>query len=131
MSHSLRPHGLQSSLSPRVCSNLCPFSQWCHPTISYSFTPFSSYPQSLPASGSFPMSRLFASGGQIIGASALVLLMSILGWFPLGLTGLILRTLESSQCHNSKTSILGAQTWKGKKDMIPGDELWVIKPCLI
>ena len=64
-------------------------------------------------------------------ASASILPMNIQDWFPLGLTGLILRTLESSQCHNSKTSILGAQTWKGKKDMIPGDELWVIKPCLI
>ena len=53
-----------SSLSPRVFSNLCPFSQWCHPTISSFVTPFSSYPQSLPASGSFPMSQLFASGGQ-------------------------------------------------------------------
>ena len=51
------------SLSPWVCSNSCPLSQWCHPTIPSSVTPFSSWPQSFPASGSFPMSRLFASGG--------------------------------------------------------------------
>ena len=76
MSDSLQPHGLQHAsqaqlpcpwLSPRVCLNLCPLSQWCHPTISSSVTPFSSYPQSFPASGSFPMSQLFASGGQSIG----------------------------------------------------------------
>ena len=55
--------------SPRACSNLCPC-WWCHPTISSSVVPFSSCPQSLPASGSFPMSQLFASGGQSIGVSA-------------------------------------------------------------
>ena len=72
---SLRPHGLQHnrlpcpSLSPRVCSNSCPLSRWCHPTISFSVTPFSSCPQSIPASESFPMSQLFTSGGQSIGAS--------------------------------------------------------------
>ena len=59
------------SLSPRVCSNSCPLSWWCHSTISSSVTPFSSCPQSFPASGSFLMSRLFASGGQSIRASAL------------------------------------------------------------
>ena len=94
MSNSLWPHGLQhgrlpcASLSPRVCSNSCPLSQRCHPT-SHSVTPFSSCPQSLPASGSFPMSQLFTSGGQSIGASASVLLMNIQRWFPLGLIGLI------------------------------------------
>ena len=66
----LWPHGLQRTrvlcppLSPGVCSNSWPLSQWCHPTISSSATPFSSYPQSFPASGSFTMSQLFASGGQ-------------------------------------------------------------------
>ena len=71
------------------CSNSCPLSQWCHPTIS-SITPFC--PQSLPESGSFPKSRLFPSGGQSIGASASasVLLINIQDWFPLGLIGLIL-----------------------------------------
>ena len=79
------------SLSPWVCSNSCPRSQWCHPTISFSVTHFSSCFQSFPASGSFPTSQFFASGGQSIGASASasVLPMNIQGWFPLGLTGLI------------------------------------------
>ena len=78
-------------LSPWVCSNSCPLSWWCHPTISSSVATFYSCPQSFPASGSFPMSWLFASGGQKIGASAsaLVLPMDILGWFPLELTSLI------------------------------------------
>ena len=90
VSKSLRTHGLQHarlpcpSLSPRVCSNLYPLSQWCHPTISFSVTPFSSCLQPLPASGSFPMSWLLASGGQSIGASASVLPINIEGWFPLG-----------------------------------------------
>ena len=78
------------SLSPRVHSNSCPLSQWCHPTISSSVAPFS-FSQSFPASGSFPMSQLFTSGGQSTGASASawVFAMNIHGWFPLGLTGLI------------------------------------------
>ena len=82
---------LSPSLSPGVCSNSCPLSQWCHPTISSSVALFSSYPQSFPGSGSFPMSRLFTSGGQSIGAlaSASVLPMSIQGWFPSRLAGLI------------------------------------------
>ena len=77
------------SLSHRVCSNSCSLSQWCHPTISSSTTPFSSCPQSFPTSQSFPVSQLFISGGQSIGvsASALVLPINIQGWFPLGLTG--------------------------------------------
>ena len=97
MSDSLWPHGLQHarlrcpSPSPRVCSNSCPLSRWCHPTISSSVAPFSSCLQSFPASGSFPVSQLFASGGQSIevSASASVLPMNIQDWFPLGLTGLI------------------------------------------
>ena len=90
-------HGLQHallpcpSLPPRVCSNSRPLSRWCHPTISPSVAPFSSYPQSFPALGSFPMSWLFAWGGQSIGASASasVLPMNTQAWFPLGLTDLI------------------------------------------
>ena len=72
MSDSLQPHGLQHarlpcpSQSPGVCSNSCPLNQWCHPTISSSAAPFSSCPQSFPASGSFPVSQLFTSGGQSI-----------------------------------------------------------------
>ena len=95
MSDSLQLHGLQqaplSFLSLRVCSDSCPSSWWCHPTISSSVVPFSSCLQSWSASGSFPMSRLFASGGQSIGdsASTSVLPMNIQGWLPLGLTGLI------------------------------------------
>ena len=95
MSQSLRPHGLQHprlpcpSPSPRACSNLCPLSRWCHPTISSSVIPFFSCPPSFPASGSFPVSQILTSHGQSIGASASVFPMNIQGWFPLGLTGLI------------------------------------------
>ena len=95
VSHSLRPHESQHarppcpSPSPRVHSNSRPLSQWCHPAISSSVVPFSSFPQSLPASESFPMNWPFTSGGQSIGASTSVLPMNIQGWFPLGLTGLI------------------------------------------
>ena len=82
------------SSTPGACSNSCPSSQWCHPTISSSVVPFSSCLQSFPASGSFPVSQkawFFASGGQTIGASASasVLPMIIQDWFPLGLTDLI------------------------------------------
>ena len=94
---TLGRHGLQHSRlpcpspSPRVCSNSCPLSHWCHPSISTSVAPFSSCPQSFPTSGSFPVSQLFKSGGQSIGASASasVLPTNIQDWFPLGLTGLI------------------------------------------
>ena len=97
MSDSLWLHGLQHarlpcpSPSPRVCSNSCPLSRWCHPAILSSAVPFSSCPQSFLASGCFPMTWLFASGGQSIGAStsASVLPINIHDWFPLGLTGLI------------------------------------------
>ena len=89
MSDSLQPQRLQharlpcSSPTPRACSNSCPLSQWCHPTISSSVVPFSSCPQSLTASGSFPMSQFFTSGGQNIeaSASASVLPMDIQGDF--------------------------------------------------
>ena len=97
MSDSLWPHILQytrppcPSPTPRVYSNSCPWSQWCHPTISSSIVPFSSCLQSFPASGSSPMSQLFAWGGQSTGvsASASVLPMNIQDSFPLGLTGWI------------------------------------------
>ena len=97
MSDSLWPHESQHtrppcpSPSPRACSNSCPLSQWCHPRISSSVVPFSSCLLSFPASGSFPMSQFFASGGQSIGASASasVLQMNIQDWFPLGWTGWI------------------------------------------
>ena len=94
---SLQPHGLQhtrlpcSSPAPRPCSNSCPLSWWCHPTILSSVVPFSYCLQSFPASECFPVSRFFASGGQSIGVSALasVLPINIQDWFPLELTGLI------------------------------------------
>ena len=97
MSDSLRPHELQHARPPcpsptfGVYLNSCPLSRWCHPAISSSVVPFSSCPQSLPASGSFPMSQLFAWGSQSIGVSALasVLPMNTQDWFPLGWTAWI------------------------------------------
>ena len=95
MSSSLWPHELQHarlpppSLSPRICLKSCPLSQWCHPTISSSVTPSSPFPKSFPVSGSLPMSHLFASDGQSIGASASALSMNIQSWFLLRSTGLI------------------------------------------
>ena len=97
MSNSLQPHGLQHARPPcpspttRACSNSCPSSQWCHPTISSSVIPFSFHLQLFSASGSFPMSQFFTSGGQSIGGSAstLVLPMYIQDWSPLGWTGWI------------------------------------------
>ena len=97
MSNSLRPHELQytrppcPSPTPRIYSNSCPLSRWCHPTISSSVVPFSSRLQSFSASGSFQMSQLFTGGGQSIGVSAStsVLPMNIQDWFPLGWTGWI------------------------------------------
>ena len=117
MSNSLWFHGLQHnrllcpSLSPVVCSNSCPLRQWWHPTISFSVAPFSSCLQSYPVSGSFPMSWLFTSGGQSIGASASasVLPMYIQGSFPLELTGLIpccQRTLRILQFESTSFSEL-------------------------
>ena len=97
VSNTLQPHGSQHarppcpSPTPRVYSNPCPSSRWCHPAILSSVVPFSSCLQSFPASGSFPMSQLFAWGGQSIGvlASASVLPMNTQDWSPLGRTGWI------------------------------------------
>ena len=97
VSDSLQPHGLEHtrppcpSPTPGIYSNSCPLSRWCHPTISSSVVPITSCLQSFPASGSFPMSQFFASGGQRIGVSvsASVLPMNIQDWFPLGWTGWI------------------------------------------
>ena len=104
LSDSLQPHESQHARppcpypTPRVSPNSCSSSQWCHPAISSSVVPFSSCPQSLPASGSFSMSQLFTWAGQSIGvsASASVLPMNIQGQCPLGSTGLI------SLQHNNK-----------------------------
>ena len=118
VSNSLRPQGLQHtrlpcpSPTPRVYSNSCPSSRWCHPTISSSVVPFSSCPQSFLALGSFPMSQFFTWGGRSIGVSVStsVLPMNTQDWFPLGWTGWI--SLQSKglksllQHHSSKASIL-------------------------
>ena len=111
-------HGLQHSRlpcpspTPKAYSNLCPSSQWCHPTISSSVIPFSSRPQSFPASGSFPVSQFFTLGGQSIGISALASIPPIntQDWSPLEWTSWI--SLQSKglksllQHHSSKASIL-------------------------
>ena len=97
VSNCLWPHGLQHarppcpSPTPRVYSNSCPLSWWCHPTISSSVVPFSSCFQSFPASGSFQMNQFFTSGGQSIAvwASTSVLPMNSQDWFPLGWSGWI------------------------------------------
>ena len=97
VSDSLRPHGLQytrppcPSPTPGVYTKSCPLSRWCHPTISSSIIPFSSCPQSFPASGSFQMSQLFASGSQSIGVSASTSVppMNTQDWSPSGWTGWI------------------------------------------
>ena len=121
VSDSLWPHGLQharlpcSSPTPGVHSNSHPSSRWCHPAISSSVIPFSSCPQSLPASESFPMSQLFVSGGQSIGVSAStsVLPMNIQDRFPLGMIGLIsLQSKGLSRVFNTtvqKHQFFGAQ----------------------
>ena len=114
MSDSLQPHGLQHTRppcpppTPGVYPNSCPLSRWCHPAISSSVVPFPSCLQSFPASGSFPMSWFFASGGQSIGvsASASVLPMNIQDWFPLGWTGVLAvqGTQESSPIPQFKST---------------------------
>ena len=118
VSDSLRPHGLQhdtppcSLPTPRVYSDWFPLSRWCHPTISSSVVPFSSILQSSLASGSFPMSQFFASGGLStrVSASASVLPMNIQDWFPL-MDRLDLLAVQGTlksllQHHSSKASIL-------------------------
>ena len=109
MSNSLETPELQhtrllsTSLSLRVCSNSCTLSQWCYQTISPSATAFSFYLQYFSASGSFPLSQLFQSGSQSSGASTSVsvLPMSIQGWFPLWMTGLILQFKRLSRVFSS------------------------------
>jgi len=117
MSHSLWPHGLQhvrppsSSPTPGIYSNSCPLSWWCHPAISSSVVPFSTCSQSFPASGSFKLSQIFASGSQSIGVSAStsVLPMNTQDWSPLGWLDLLAVqwTLKCLLQHlSSKSSIL-------------------------
>ena len=114
VSDSLRPHESQharppcSSPTPGVYSNSCPLSRWCHPAISSSVIPFSSCPQSLPASGTFPMSQLFTWGGQSIGISASVLPVNIQDWSPLGWTGWI--SLQFKSINSLALSFLHSPT---------------------
>ena len=121
VSDSLWPHGLQHarlpcpSPTPWAYSNSCPLSRWCHPTISSSVVPFSSRLQSFPASGSFPMSQFFTTGGQSIGASALASVLPIseysglisfrMDWLDLLVIQGTLKSLL--QYHSSKALILG------------------------
>ena len=135
-SDSLWPHELQHarlpcpSLSPTVYSNSCPLSWWCHPVILSPVIPFSSCLQSFPASGSFPTSQHFASGGQNFGAldSASVLPVNTQGWSPLGLTGWISlkskgpsrvfssTTIQKNQLFGTLPSLCSNQ--KGKPDYV-------------
>ena len=108
------------SPTPRVYPNSCPLTQWCHPTISSSVFPFSLCPQSFPASGSFQMSQLSASGGQSIGVSAStsVLPMNTQDWSPLGKTGwnsLQSKGLSRVFSNTTEALILGAPSYKKKK----------------
>ena len=137
MSDSLRPHESQHarapcpSPTPRVYPNSCPSSQWCHPAISSSVVPFSSCPQSLPASGSFPMSQLFTWGGQRTGvsASASVLPMNTHDWSPLGWTGWIsLQSKGLSRVFSNTTvqkhQFFGAQLSSQSNSHIYGYDHW-------
>ena len=141
-SDTLWPHKLQQarlpcpSLALRVCTNSCPLTQWCHQTISSSIIPFSSCLQSFPASGSFPMSQFFASGGLRIGAPALasVLPMNIQGWFPLGLTGLmslqskgLLRVFSNSTVQ--KHQFFGTQPSRKSSSHGSGQRVWCENPA--
>ena len=148
MSDSLWPHESQHARPPcplpppRVCSNSCPSSWWCHPVISSSVIPFSSCLRSFPPSRSFPMSQFFTSGGQCIGisASASVLPMNIQDWFPLGLTGWISlqskglsrvfsnTTVQKHQFFGAQLSLWSnshIQTWLLEKPW-----LWLDRPLL-
>ena len=131
MSDSLQLRGLQHarppcpSPTPRVYSNSCPSCQWCHPTILPSAVPISSCLKSFPASGSFPMSQLFTSGGQSIGisASASVLPMNIQDWFPLGLIGWI--SLQSKRLSRVFSNFTKMQFCGTILDLL-GQNIWVM-----
>ena len=127
VSDSLRPHGLQHAMhpcpspTPGAYSNLCPLSQWCHPTISSSVGPFSSCLQSFPASGSFLMSQLFTSGGQSIGVSASASVLPMISfrmdWLDLLAVQGTLKSLL--QHHSSKASILQCSAFFNLYLMLP------------
>ena len=146
MSDSLWPHDLQHtrlpcpSLSPGACSNACPLSWWCCPTISSSASPFSFYLQSFPASGSFPVSHLFPSGGQSVTASTSVLPVNIQGWFPLGLTSLtslkskgLSRIFSNTTVQKHKFFSIQLSLWSNSHIhtwLLEKPELWLDRPLL-
>ena len=123
----LRPQGLQHarlpcpSPTPGAYSNSCALIWWCHPTISSCVVPFSSCPQTFPASGSFPVSQCYASGGQSIGvsASASVLLMNIQDWFPFRLTGLISLQSKGLACLLQPPSLKASILWRSAFFILP------------
>ena len=125
MSHSSQPHGLQYARLPcplpslETCSNSCPWSRWCHPTISSSVVPFYSCPQSFPASGSFPVSQFFTSGGQITeaSASASVLPMNIQGWFSFRIDWLDLLAVQGTLKIFSSTTVQKHQFFCAQSDV--------------
>ena len=133
MTDSLGPNEPQYARPPcpsptaGVHPNPCPLSRWCHPTISSSVVPFSSCPQSFPASGSFPMSQFFASGSQRIlaSASASVLPMNIQDWFPLGWTALILQSKVLSRVFPS-TTIWKLQLFSAQPSLWKNSPFWFL-----
>ena len=136
-SNSLWPHGLQHtslpcpSPSPEIGLNSCALSQWCHRTISSSVVPFTSRLQSFPASGSFPMSQFFASGGQSIGvsASASVLPMNIQDCFPLGRTSLISLQSKGLSRVFSSTTVWKHQFFDSQPALLSNSHIhsWLLK----
>ena len=117
------PRLLCPSPTPGVYSNPCPLTQWCHPAISSSVVPFSSCPQSFPASGSFQMNQLFTSGGQSTGVSAStsVLPMNIQGWFALGLTVWISLQSKGLSSVFSSTKFKSIKLFLPLKKIMKGD----------
>ena len=135
-SYSLWPLGVRHtrlpypSLSPRVCSNSCPLSLWCQLIILPSVGPFSSCPKSFPESGFFPMSQLFASGVQSIGASTSVSVfpMNIQDWFPLGLTGLISLQSRGLSRVLFSTTVQRHQFFSAQPSLWSSSHMWYMTP---
>ena len=139
MSNSWWPHVRQHtrlpcpSLSPGVSSNSGPLSQWCHPNISFSVVPFSSCLQSFPASGSFPKIWLFISGRLSVGVSTSVLPVTIQGWFPLGLTGLISLLSKGLSRVFSSTKVQKYQFFRAQTSLWSSSHIctWLLEKTLI
>ena len=123
------------SLSSGACSNSCPWSQWCHPTISPSVILFFFCLQSFPASRSFPMSQFFASGGQSIGvpASASVFPMNIQNWFPLGWTGWISLLSKGLSRFFSNTTVQKLQFFSAPLSLWSNSQIhtWLLEKSLL